>query len=98
MNKQSILDAVSQALDAMGLTDMGGDEFDEQEGMEGQGNAVPIWSQLQAGTLGSTNGPIHDRQALMQSAVSAGKPQGVDPYGMPVDDEGAEMMSALGLV
>ena len=96
MNKQAILDAVSQALEAMGMSDMGGDEYGESE-MVGGENTVPIWSTLNAGTLGQGNGPIHNRAAL-QAATSQAPPSATDNYGMPLDDESDEMMVAMGLV
>lgn len=96
MNKQMILDAISQALDGMGMTDMGGDEYDEGGGMEGD-NSVPIWSQLNAGTLGQGSGPIHDKSSLLGTDRTS-KPPMVDNYGLPMDDQGAEMMTAMGLV
>lgn len=95
-NKQAILDAVSQALDAMGMQMGDGDEYGESDSLGGE-NSVPIWSQLQAGTLGQTNGAIHDKSALLGMDRTS-KPPTVDNYGMPVDDDQSEMMSALGLV
>ena len=97
MNKQAVLDAISQVLDSMGMGEPDGDEFDEMGGMGGGSNEVPIWSKLQAGTLGETQGAIHDKSALLGMDRTS-KPPTVDLYGMPIDDEGAEMMTALGLV
>lgn len=95
MNKQMILDAISQALDSMGMDPGGGDEFDE--GMDMGGNEMPIWSKLDAGTLGQGAGPIHDKSSLMGMDRTSKPPQ-VSNYGMPIDDEGAEMMTAMGIV
>jgi hypothetical protein len=97
MNKQAVLDAVSQALDSMGMDLGDGDEYGESDMLGGGGgNEIPIWSKLQAGELGTTNGPIHDRALLAPRQMD--KPPQVDNYGMPVDDQSEEMMSALGLV
>ncbi len=96
MNKQAILDVISQALDGMGMDSLGGDEFDEDMGMEGT-NEVPVWSRLEAGTLGQTGGAIHDKSALM-GVDKMSKPPQVDNYGMPAAGDQEEMMSALGLV
>ncbi len=95
MNKQAVLDAVSQALDSMGL-DMGGDEYDEAGAMAGDNN-VPIWSQLQVGVNDEGRGPIHDKSAIFGMDRTS-KPPTVDNYGMPMDDGQDEMMSALGLI
>lgn len=98
MNKQSILDAISQALDGMGMGEPDGDEFDEMGGMGGAGNEVPIWSKLDAGTLGAgAGGPIHDKSALLGMNRTSKLPT-VDNYGLPIDDQQSEMMTALGLV
>lgn len=96
MNKQAVLDAVSQALDSMGM-DMGPqDEYGESEDVGP--NTVPIWSQLKAGTpLGETGGAIHDKSALLGMDRTS-KPPMVDNYNMPIDDDQDEMMSALGMV
>lgn len=94
MNKQAVLDAVSQALDAMGMQMGDGDEYGESD-MIGA-NEVPIWSKLEAGQLGSTPGQIHDRALLQPRQMD--KPPQVSNYGMPVDDESSEMMTALGMV
>lgn len=96
MNKQMVLDAVSQALDAMGV-DAGieADEYGEEEALAD--NSVPVWSQLNAGSLGQSQGVIHDKSALMGMDRTS-KPPTVDNYGMPVDDDQAEMMTALGMV
>lgn len=96
-NKQQILDAVSQALDAMGVSGGDGDEYDENGGMGGGDNNVPVWSQLQVGVNDEGRGPIHDKSALFGMDRTS-KPPTVDNYGMPVDDDQSEMMSALGLV
>lgn len=95
MDKNSILQAISQALDHLGISE-NYDEFDETGGI-GPANEVPIWSKLSAGELGQGAGPIHDKSALM-AAKQAPEASQVDAYGMPVDDEAAEMMSAMGLV
>ncbi len=93
-----ILDAISQALDGMGMSAGGDDEFGEGEGVSGD-NTVPVWSQLAAGKLGQSGGPFYDKSALMDTAKQMGeKPPTVDQYGMPVDDQQSEMMTALGLV
>lgn len=96
INKQLILDAISQALDGMGMTDMGGDEYDEEGAMEGD-NSVPIWSQLDAGTLGQGSGPIHNKDDLL-GINRTSKPPMVDAYGMPAAGDQEEMMTAMGLV
>jgi hypothetical protein len=71
------------------MDDMYGEEDSVADG-------VPIWSALDAGTLGSTKGPIHDKSAL-QKVMQAEAPA-TDAYGMPVAGDQEEMMSALGLV
>ncbi len=95
-NKQSILAAVAQALDAMGMPSDDGDPYGEGQGVSGS-NPVPVWSQLKAGTLGQGGGPIHDKSSLM-GMDRLSKPPTVNNYGMPVDDGSDEMMSAMGLV
>ncbi len=97
IDRNAILAAVSQALDGMGVPQGDGDEFDESGGMGQQENNVPIWSQLETGVPDSTRGPIHDR-SMTFGMDRTSKPPTVDNFGMPVDDEGAEMMSAMGLV
>ncbi len=97
MNKQAVLQAVSQALDAMGMSDQGGDEYDESGGMGQPENNVPMWSQLQVGVDDQGRGPIHDKAALFGMDRTS-KPPTVDNYGMPVDDDQSEMMSAMGLI
>lgn len=96
MNKQALLDVISQALDSMGMDAGGGDEFDDGGGMDGT-NEVPIWSKLSAGSLGSTNGPIHDKSMLMDTDKMS-KPPMVDNYGMPAAGDQEEMMLAMGMV
>jgi hypothetical protein len=95
MNKQAILDAVAQALEGMGMGEPDGDEYGEDEGLGG--NQVPIWSQLNAGTLGKTPGQIHDLSALLGEDRTS-KPPTVSNYGMPVDDDAEELMTSLGIV
>jgi hypothetical protein len=95
INKQMVLDAVSRALDGMGMGDMGGDEYGEDDSIGP--NEVPIWSKLQVGVNDEGRGPIHDKSALFGMDRTS-KPPTVDNYGMPVDDDASEMMSALGLV
>ena len=92
--KDKIIQAVTQALEAMGITD-DQDFYGEQEGI-GPENRVPIWTELKAGELGSTPGQIHDKQSLMK--VQQSKPPMASNYGMPIDDESSEMMVAMGLV
>lgn len=95
--KSTIMDAISQALDGMGISsDLGNDEYGENDTV-GQDNEVPIWSKLQVGVNDEGRGPIHDKSALFGNKQMS-KPPTVDNYGMPVDDEQSEMMSALGLV
>lgn len=96
MNKQAILDAVSQALDGMGMP-MG--EVDDYGEMADAGdNTMPIWSQLKAGTpLGQGGGAIHNKDDLLGMDRTS-KPPMVDNYGMPVDDDQDEMMVAMGLI
>lgn len=96
MNKQAILDAISSALDGVGLSDGMGDDMYDENGMTAQ-NEVPIWSKMQAGTLGQGPGAIHDKSSLMAGREMS-KPPEVGNYGMPKDDESEEMMTALGLV
>ncbi len=99
VDKNSILQAVSQALDAMGMTDQGGDEYDENGSMGGSSpNQVPVWSQLQAGVPDSQRGPIHDKTAAFAGMDRTSKPPQVDNFGLPIEDDQSEMMSALGLV
>jgi hypothetical protein len=94
-SKEQILNAVAQALEAMGVGEPDGDEYDESGLMSG--NEVPIWSKLSAGTLGQGNGPLHDKSELLGMNRTS-KPPTVDNYGMPVDDEAAEMSVAMGIV
>lgn len=99
MDKNQILQAVSQALDSMGVTSSDPDFYGESEAV--QENNVPIWSQLQVGVNDEGRGPIHDKAALFQQAKQMSKPPMVgnfNEYGMPQDDEGAEMMTAMGMV
>lgn len=96
MNKQMILDAISQALDGMGMDTGDQDEYGESEMMEG--NEVPVWSKLQAGTLGQGSGAIHDKSALMLGADRTSKPPMTDNYGMPASGDQEEMMTALGII
>ena len=95
--RQAILDAVSQALDAMGVdADMDADDYGENMEVAGE-NTVPIWSQLEVGVEDAGRGPIHDKSALFKG-LQMSKPPQLDNYGMPVDDEAAEMSVAMGLV
>ncbi len=99
MDKNAILQAVSQALDAMGM-DSGGEGLDlygESQAVNGPNN-VPIWSQLDAGKLGSTNGPIHDKSSLMGAIADQGAPPKTTQYGMPMPGQQEEMMTATGMV
>lgn len=94
--KQAILDAVSQALDAMGVSSGDMDFYDESEEMTGE-NKVPIWRELEVSVNDQGRGPIHNKADLFKG-IDMSKPPQVDNYGMPVDDQGAEMMTALGMV
>lgn len=96
-NKQMILDAISQALDAMGISgDVDTDDVYDENGMMPQ-NQVPVWSQLDASMLGQGNGPIHSKDSLMKG-IQMSKPPQVDNYGMPASGDQEEMMTAMGLV
>jgi hypothetical protein len=94
-DKQRILEAISQALDAMGM-DSGEEDIYDENGMTSE-NTVPIWSQLQIGVEDSGRGPIHDKNALF-GVKKMTEPQRVDQYGMPMAGDQEEMLSALGLV
>lgn len=97
MDKQQILEAVSRALDSMGVGEPDGDEYGEAAGV-GADNSVPIWSKLQVNVPDAGRGPIHDKKALFSAMAEQSKPPMVDNYGMPYDDEAAEMMTATGMI
>jgi hypothetical protein len=90
--KQKILDAVAQALDAVGM-DTGGDEYGELA----ETNSVPIWSQIDVSVPDAGRGPIHDKSALFNAAKEARAIQ-TDAYGMPLPGEHEFGMTALGMV
>lgn len=96
MDKEAILAAVAQALDGMGMSAGSDDEYGEGDGV-GADNSVPIWSKLQMPKMGPGMGTLHDKSALM-GQTEQDKPPTVDNYGMPVDDQSEEMMSAMGVV
>lgn len=92
--KQQILDQISQLLDSVGVSTE--DDFYGEN--VGAGESVPIWSALKSEDLGQGGGPLHDKSTLMKANLEQSKPPQTDNFGMPQDDEGAEMMTALGLV
>ncbi len=96
-NKQQILDAISQALDAMGMDGGMGDMYGEEMGV-GDDNRVPIWAELDVSVDDAGRGPIHSKEALFGAKKMRQPFQQTDQYGMPMDDQGAEMMTALGMV
>lgn len=97
--KSKIMNAFAQALDAVGIDDLGGDEYGEMDGVGPSGSEVPIWSKLQSPEgLGAGKGQIHDKSALLGVKAQT-EPQGrVDAYGMPLPGEAEDGMLALGLV
>lgn len=98
-SKQEILAALSQVLDQMGIGEDGGDVYDES-GLTAA-NEVPVWSKLAVGVEDEGRGPIHNRAALFGGKQFTKPPEVgnyIDSYGMPVDDQGAEMMTAMGVV
>lgn len=95
-NKEQILAAISQALDAMGMdAGMEGDMYGEDGTVAA--NEVPVWSKLEAGTLGQSQGIIHDKSKL-QGAMMAAEPESVDTYGLPVAGDQEAMMLATGMI
>jgi hypothetical protein len=98
-SKQEIIQQVVQLLSQ--LDEGGGDVFDEN-GMT-SGGEVPIWSKLQAGTLGQGGGAIHNKAALqgageMRAPLVGNYIDKRDMFGMPQAGQQEEMMAALGIV
>jgi len=94
MDKNKMLEMFSQFLDTMG----GGldeDYYGEDEMM--QNDQLPIWSQMDASVPSVSMGPIHSRESLFTKMQEA-RPTQFDAYGMPQDDQAAEMMLATGMV
>ncbi len=99
IDKNAILQAISQALDAMGVSGGGDDEFNEDQSVSGPNN-VPIWSQLDVSVPDEGRGPIHSKSALFGPVGNYRdtQPMATNMYGMPQDDDSAEMMTAMGMV
>lgn len=98
-SKQEIIQAISQVLDQMGVGGDGGDVFDE--GGMTSANEVPVWAKLNVNVADEGRGPIHDKGALFGGKQYTKPPEVgnyVDTYGMPYDDQAAEMMTAMGMV
>lgn len=98
MDKNAILQAVSQALDAMGISS-GEDDYGEDQSVSTPNN-VPIWSQLDVNVPDQGRGPIHSKSSLFGPVGNYRdtQPMATNTYGMPVDDQSDAMMSAMGMV
>lgn len=94
MDKNQLLSAFSQFLDTMG-GQLNDDHYGEEEDM-GSGR-LPIWSEMDAAVPDVSMGPIHSRESLFKKLQETA-PMQQNAYGMPVDDQAAEMMIATGMM
>lgn len=94
MDKAQLLSAFSQFLDTMG-GQLNDDHYGEEDtGFDGR---LPIWSEMDAAVPDVSMGPIHSRESLFKKLQEAAPTQ-QNAYGMPQDDQAAEMMIATGMI